>query len=80
MGIPSFLLSFLKGDLSHFVSNTLLLILFATLALAASFLIIVPVRGDSENPNISVLEFKKSRAFMASAAVGLLCGSFILIH
>ena len=85
MGIPIFLMSFLGGYLSHFVSNTLLLILFATLALAASFLIMVPVRGDTENPDIQNLVFKKPRAFIVSAGVGLLGGmvgqggSFILI-
>ena len=85
MGIPIFLMSFLGGYLSHFVSNTLLLILFATLALAAAILIFIPVRGDSESPDINQLQFKKGRAFSASAGVGLLGGmvgqggSFILI-
>jgi len=85
MGIPIFLMSFLGGWLSHLVSNTLLLVLFATLAMAAAVLILVPVKGDSENPDINSLEFKKSRAVMASAGVGLLGGmvgqggSFILI-
>jgi hypothetical protein len=85
MGIPIFLMSFLGGYVSHFVSNTLLLILFATLALVASMLILVPVKGDSETPDVNSLEFKKSRAVIASAGVGLLGGmvgqggSFILI-
>lgn len=85
MGIPIFLMAFLGGYVSHFVSNTLLLVLFAALALAASLLILVPVRGDSENPDVSTLDFKRSRAVMVSAGVGLLGGmvgqggSFILI-
>ena len=85
MGMPIFLLSFLGGYVSQYVSNSLLLTLFAALALAASLLILVPVKGDSENPDISTLEFKRSRAVMASAGVGLLGGmvgqggSFILI-
>jgi uncharacterized membrane protein YfcA len=85
MGMPIFLMSFLGGYLSRFVSNTVLLILFATLALAASILIYVPVKGDSEDPDIRQLSFKKPRAVMASAGVGLLGsmvgqgGSFILI-
>jgi uncharacterized membrane protein YfcA len=85
MGIPIFLMSFIGGSLSHFVSNDLLLILFATLALSASFLIMVPVRGDSENPDVNSLEYSRSKAVMASAGVGLLGGmvgqggSFILI-
>ena len=85
MGIPIFLMSFLGGYLSRFVSNTLLLILFATLALAAAILIFIPVKGDSESPDVNQLKFKKVRAFTASASVGLLGGmvgqggSFILI-
>ena len=85
MGIPISLMSFIGGYLAHFVSNDLLLILFATLALSASFLIMVPVRGDSENPDVNSLEYSSSKAFMASAGVGLLGGmvgqggSFILI-
>ena len=72
MGVPIFIMSFIGGYLSHFVSNTLLLILFATLALAASMLIFIPVKGDSENPDVNQLDFKKYRAVMASAGVGLL--------
>ena len=85
MGVPIFLMSFIGGYLSHFVSNVLLLILFATLALAASILIFIPVKGDSENPDVNQLDFNKYRAVMASAGVGLLGGmvgqggSFILI-
>jgi len=85
MGVPIFLMSFIGGYLSHFVSNALLLILFATLALAASILIFIPVKGDSENPDVNQLDFKKYRAVMVSAGVGLLGGmvgqggSFILI-
>ena len=85
MGIPIFLMSFIGGYLSTLVSNALLLILFATLALAAAILIFISVKGDSENPDVHQLEFKRSRAVMASAGVGLLGGmvgqggSFILI-
>ncbi|MDX2433328.1 MAG: sulfite exporter TauE/SafE family protein [Desulfobacterales bacterium] len=85
MGIPIFLMSFIGGYLSNLVSNALLLILFATLALAAAILIFISVKGDSENPDVHQLKFKRSRAVMASAGVGLLGGmvgqggSFILI-
>ena len=85
MGVPIFLMSFLGGYLSYLISNTVLLIIFATLALAASILIFVPVKGDSENPDVNQLKFKRSRAVMSSASVGLLGGmvgqggSFILI-
>jgi uncharacterized membrane protein YfcA len=85
MGIPILLLSFLGAYVSSFASNTMLLILFATMALVASILVLIPVRGDSEAPDVNSLEFKKKRAVMASASVGLLGGmvgqggSFILI-
>jgi uncharacterized membrane protein YfcA len=55
------------------------------LALTASILIFVPVKGDSEAPDINHLTYKRSRAVMASSGVGLLGGmvgqggSFILI-
>ena len=85
MGIPIFVMSFLGGYVSGFVSNDLLLILFAALALSASFLILVPVRGDSERPDVNSLEYSRTKAVMTSAGVGLLGGmvgqggSFILI-
>ena len=85
MGIPILLVSFLGAYVSSFVSNTLLLVLFATMALIASILILIPVKGDSETPDVNSLEFKKTRAVIASASVGLLGGmvgqggSFILI-
>jgi uncharacterized membrane protein YfcA len=85
MGLPVFLMSFLGGYVSHLVSNGLLLVLFAALALVASILILVPVRTDCENPDVNTLEYKKSRAVAASAGVGLLGGmvgqggSFIMI-
>ncbi len=85
MGLPIFLFSFLGGYASSFVSNDLLLLLFAALALAASILILIPVKGDSENPDINNLLFSRLRAVAASSGVGLLGGmvgqggSFILI-
>jgi uncharacterized membrane protein YfcA len=71
--------------MSSYVSNEFLLFLFAMLALTASILIFVPVKGDSEAPDINHLTYKRSRAVMASSGVGLLGGmvgqggSFILI-
>lgn len=85
MGVPIFIASFIGGLLSRFVSNTFLLVIFASLALLASFLIFIPVKGDSENPDVAQLDFKKFRALLASSSVGLLGGlvgqggSFILI-
>lgn len=85
MGAPIFLMSFLGGLFSDYVSNTLLLVLFATLALIAAALVLLPVKGDSESPDINTLEFKSSRAVLVSSGIGLLGGmvgqggSFILI-
>jgi len=85
MGIPVFVMSFLGGYLSGYVSNSLLLIIFASLAFAAAILILIPVKGDSEAPDVVNLKFKSVHAVTASASIGLLGGmvgqggSFILI-
>ena len=70
---------------SSYVSNDILLFLFAGLALSASFLMLIPVKGDSENPDVECLDLHRWRAFIAASGVGLLGGlvgqggSFILI-
>lgn len=85
MGLTIFVMSFLGGYLSNYFTNIALLIIFATLAMLASALIFIPVRGDSENPDVNQLDFKRLRAVIASGGVGLLGGmvgqggSFILI-
>ena len=52
MGITIFIAAMAGGAGSRYVSNEILLFLFAGLALSASFLMLVPVKGDSENPDI----------------------------
>jgi uncharacterized membrane protein YfcA len=85
MGTSIFIAAMAGGAGSRFVSNEVLLILFAGLALSASFLMLVPVKEDSENPDVSSLNFSRGRAVTAASGVGLLGGlvgqggSFILI-
>ena len=62
-----------------------LLAVFALLAVVAALLIFVPVKEDSEDPDLEKLCFSRPRAVIAAGAVGLLGGlvgqggSFILI-
>lgn len=85
MGTTIFVAAMAGGVGSRFVSNDILLFLFAGLALSASFLMLVPVKEDSENPDVSSLKFSRGRAVTAASGVGLLGGlvgqggSFILI-
>jgi len=85
MGISIFVAAMAGGAGSSYMSNDILLIVFACLAICASFLMLVPVKGESENPNIDCLTFHRWRAVTAASAVGLLGGlvgqggSFILI-
>ncbi len=85
MGTSIFVAAMAGGIGSRYVSNEILLFLFAGLALSASFLMLLPVRGDSENPDVSSLIFRRWRAVTAASGVGLLGGlvgqggSFILI-
>ena len=85
MGTSIFVTAIAGGAGSRFVSNEVLLFLFAGLALSASFLMLIPVKGDSENPDVSSLIFRRWRAVTAASGVGLLGGlvgqggSFILI-
>ena len=67
------------------VSNEILLFLFAGLAFSAAFLMLVPVKGECDNPDVECLKFHRWRAVTAASGVGLLGGlvgqggSFILI-
>jgi len=85
MGITIFFAALAGGAGAEYVSNALLLLIFALLALVASILIFVPTRTDSENPDIAGFTFSRLRAIIASGSVGLLGGlvgqggSFILI-
>jgi len=85
MGTSIFAAAILGGAAAGFVSNQLLLGVFATLATIAAILILVPVQKDTERPDVRDLDFKWPRAVASSTGVGLLGGlvgqggSFILI-
>jgi hypothetical protein len=85
MGISIFIAAMAGGAGSGYVSNEILLFLFAGLAFSAAFLMLVPVKGDCDNPNVECLTFHRWRAVTAASGVGLLGGlvgqggSFILI-
>ncbi len=85
MGISIFLAAIVGGAGSKYVSNTVLLFIFASLALAAAFLMLVPFTKDSESPDVEKLIFNRFKAVSAATGIGVLGGlvgqggSFILI-
>lgn len=85
MGSAIFIASFLGGVASKYVDNTVLLILFGCLAVAASVMMFMPKEQDQESPDINTLEFSRWRGLSTAAGVGVLGGmvgqggSFILI-
>jgi len=85
MGASIFMAALLGAAGSGFVSNQILLFLFAFLALGAALLMFKPVKKDSQKPDAGQLEFSRRRALAAASGVGLLGGlvgqggSFILI-
>jgi uncharacterized membrane protein YfcA len=85
MGIGIFIAALTGGAASRFVSNEVLLFIFACLAFVAALLMFVPVKNDIEYPDANDLNFSRTRAVTAAAGVGLLGGlvgqggSFILI-
>ncbi|MDP2646609.1 MAG: sulfite exporter TauE/SafE family protein, partial [Desulfobacterales bacterium] len=85
MGISIFMAAMAGSAGSSYVSNEILLFLFACLALSAALLMLLPVRKDSEKPDVERLTFQRWRAVTAASGVGLLGGlvgqggSFILI-
>ena len=85
MGISIFIAAMVGGAGAGYVSNQILLFIFAGLAFSAAFLMLIPVKGECENPDIEYLAFHRWRAVTAASAVGLLGGlvgqggSFILI-
>jgi uncharacterized membrane protein YfcA len=85
MGISIFICAMAGGAGSSYVSNEILLFLFAGLAFSAACLMLVPVKGDCENPDVECLTFHRWRAVTAASGVGILGGmvgqggSFILI-
>lgn len=85
MGGAIFIAAALGGAGARFVSNRILLFVFAGLAFGAAILLLVPASQDSEEPDVEQLQFRCSRAVTVATAVGLLGGlvgqggSFILI-
>lgn len=85
MGISIFIAAMVGGAGAGYVSNQILLFIFAGLAFSAAFLLLIPVKGECENPDVECLAFHRWRAVTAASAVGLLGGlvgqggSFILI-
>ncbi len=85
MGSTIFIAAIIGGTASGFISNEILLFIFATLAFAASIMMIRPARNDPDKPDAATVHFKRSRAVSVASLVGLLGGmvgqggSFILI-
>jgi uncharacterized membrane protein YfcA len=85
MGTAIFATAMAGGAASRFVSNEILLFLFACLAMSACLLMLVPVQYESERPDLDTLSFSTTRAVTAASGVGILGGlvgqggSFILI-
>jgi hypothetical protein len=85
MGISIFIAAMVGGAGAGYVSNQILLFIFAGLAFSAAFLMLIPVKGECENPDVACLAFYRWRAVTSASAVGLLGGlvgqggSFILI-
>ncbi len=85
MGTTIFVMALIGGVAAGHVSNNLLLILFAGMAMVAAILIFIPTESDSEHPDISSFSFSRIRSMVTAGSVGLLGGlvgqggSFILI-
>lgn len=85
MGVTLFVASFIGGASSKIVANEILLIIFACMALVASFLMILPRDEEIEIPDIKRFSFSRFRAVSVSGSIGVLGGlvgqggSFILI-
>ncbi len=85
MGASIFVMASVGGAAAGYVSNELLLFVFAGLAFTAAVLMLIPVANESEHPDVEALRFSLFRAMSAASGVGLLGGlvgqggSFILI-
>ena len=85
MGISVFIAAMAGGAGSGYVSNRILLFVFAGLAFSAAFLMLIPIKDECENPDVNDLTFQRWRAVTVAGAVGFLGGlvgqggSFILI-
>jgi len=85
MGGVIFVAALVGGVGANYISNQVLLLIFAILSLTASALIFCKQRKDEERPDVSILDFSRWRAISIAGGVGLLGGlvgqggSFILI-
>nr|MBF0222987.1 sulfite exporter TauE/SafE family protein [Desulfobulbaceae bacterium] len=85
MGTTIFVTALAGGAGAGYVSNSLLMTVFALLALLAAVLVFVPTREDCENPNVSTFSFSRLKAVVVAGSVGIMGGlvgqggSFILI-
>ncbi len=85
MGISIFIAAMVGGAGAGYVSNQILLFIFAGLAFSAAFLMLLSVKGECESPDVKCLAFYRWRAVTSASTVGLLGGligqggSFILI-
>lgn len=85
MGSTIFISAVIGGAGSRFISNNVLLSIFACLAFTAAICILLPKPHDVERPDINRFSFNRFRAVTTASGVGLLGGlvgqggSFILI-
>lgn len=85
MGSAIFIFAAIGGVGSRFVSNSILLFIFACLAFVAAVCMLLPIPDDSERPDVTAVKFSRFRALTTASGVGLLGGlvgqggSFILI-
>ncbi len=85
MGSTIFVAALVGGAGAAWLSNEILLLIFAGLALLATALIFFPMGREDEHPDAATLVFNRGRAVTAAGAVGVLGGlvgqggSFILI-
>ncbi len=85
MGSAIFIAAAVGGAGSCFVSNSILLFIFACLAFVAAFCMLLPIAHDSEKPDVATIKFNRFRALTTASGVGLIGGlvgqggSFILI-
>lgn len=84
MGTALFIFSFIGGISSRYVTNQILLIIFAIMAYLAATIMLFGEQED-EYPDVERLEFSKPRSILISAVVGFFGGlvgqggSFLLI-
>ncbi len=85
MGGTIFIAALAGGAGAAWVANEMLLLIFAALALTATFLLFCPREAEEEYPDASTLAFSRPRAVGVAGLVGVLGGlvgqggSFILI-